>query len=255
MKTHKFIAALVADDVAVVPHQSMLWRAAAVAVLAAATAFFLLLYPRPDFMQAIRTVRFDFKFVVTLSLAASAFVSLRHGVRPEMGEKPLKATLLIVPALLSVAVVLELITVPSAYWVARWFGQNWLYCMAFIPALSLRAACGAADRAAVWREHGAGQSGCFRRIAGGRNWRGILCRALPGRFATFCGELVHDRNWHCDGFGCSWRPALLALVARFGALKAHTAFYAKHEASLIGGMPSVEAAPCLLPVEFSALPR
>ena len=137
MKTHKFIAALVADDVAVVPHQSMLWRAAAVAVLAAATAFFLLLYPRPDFMQAIRTVRFDFKFVVTLSLAASAFVSLRHGVRPEMGEKPLKATLLIVPALLSVAVVLELITVPSAYWVARWFGQNWLYCMAFIPALSL----------------------------------------------------------------------------------------------------------------------
>lgn len=138
MKTENFISALAADNApqAIAPRR-LLWVAVGAAAIAACTAFFVLLGPRPDFMQAIGTVRFVFKFVVSLALAASAFIALRRAMRPEMGAKPLHAVLLIAPALLAVAVILEMLAVPTADWAARWIGHNWLYCMTFIPILSL----------------------------------------------------------------------------------------------------------------------
>ena len=138
MKTDEFISALAADDTPRPPApRRLLGLAVAGGALAACIAFFVLIGPRPDFMQAIETVRFAFKFVVSLALAASAFVALRRAMRPEIGARPLHAALLIAPALLIVALVLEMLAVPAADWVSRWIGQNWLYCMTFIPALSL----------------------------------------------------------------------------------------------------------------------
>ena len=138
MKTDDFISALAADETrsATVPG-TMLWLGLAGGAFAACAAFFVLLGPRPDFMQAIETVRFVFKFAISLALAASALVVLRRVMRPEMGDEPLHAILLAAPALLAVAVILELVAVPGADWATRWIGHNWLYCMAFIPILSL----------------------------------------------------------------------------------------------------------------------
>ena len=138
MKTDDLISALAADETPPAPTpRRMLWLAVAGGALAAGIAFFVLLGPRPDFMQAIETVRFAFKFVVSLALAASAFVALRRAMRPEMGAQPLHAVLLVAPALLIAALVLEILAVPTAHWAARWIGYNWLYCMSFIPILSL----------------------------------------------------------------------------------------------------------------------
>ena len=138
MKTDDLISALAADETPPAPApRHMLWPAVAGGALAACIAFFVLLGPRPDFVQAIETVRFVFKFVVSLALAASAFVALRRAMRPEMGARPLHAALLIAPALLIVALVLEMLAVPASDWAARWIGHNWFYCMTFIPILSL----------------------------------------------------------------------------------------------------------------------
>lgn len=138
MKTDDLIAALAADETPPAPTpRRMLWLAVVGGALAACIAFFVLLGPRPDFMQAIETVRFVFKFVVSLALAASAFVALRRAMRPEMGARPLHAVLFVAPALLIAALVLEMLAVPASDWAARWIGHNWLYCMSFIPVLSL----------------------------------------------------------------------------------------------------------------------
>ncbi len=137
MKTDDLIAALAADDARPPPQTRLMVYAVAAAAMAAAAAFFVLLDPRPDFLSAFHTLRFDFKFVITFVLAAGAFVALRRAMRPEMGDKPLAAALLIAPALMLVAVILELVAVPSAQWLTRWFGHNWLYCMGVIPVLSL----------------------------------------------------------------------------------------------------------------------
>ena len=137
MKTNDLIAALAADTTPALPQSRALRYAVAGAVLAAAIAFFIILEPRPDFVQAIHTVRFDFKFVVTLTLANCAFAGLKRAMRPEMAGRPYTYLLLVAPAMLLVAVLAEFAAVPSALWVTRWFGRNWLYCMMFIPILSL----------------------------------------------------------------------------------------------------------------------
>ena len=138
MRTDEFIAAL-AEDTGPPgsPPQRVLWFAVAAGAVIACIVFWALLGPRPDFVTAVQTSRFIFKFVISLALAFSAFVALRQMVRPEMGGRPLNATLLTAPVLLLIAVVLELLAVPSAQWVARWIGQNSVHCMTFIPILSL----------------------------------------------------------------------------------------------------------------------
>jgi hypothetical protein len=74
MKTTDFVSAL-SNDAPVQersPRRAMMIAAAAGAV-AAFVLLMLTLRPRPDFSTAMMTMRFDFKFVVTLLLAATAF--------------------------------------------------------------------------------------------------------------------------------------------------------------------------------------
>lgn len=137
MKTDDLIAALAADTETGLPQPRALGYAVAGAIVAAALAFFVLLDPRPDFAAAIHTLRFDLKFVLTLTLAISAFLGLRRAMRPEMGGRPYVFLLAVAPAMLLVAVLAEFVAVPSALWATRWIGHNWLYCLTFIPILSL----------------------------------------------------------------------------------------------------------------------
>jgi hypothetical protein len=137
VKTEDLIRALAADD----RPGSPLGRSLAFAMLAgglvSGIAFFLTLGFRPDIDGALHTVRFLFKFAVTLSLAAAATALVWRVGRPAV---PLarSATLLAVPVLLLVAAVLiELTVVPEGLWAGRLVGRNWLHCLLSIPSFSL----------------------------------------------------------------------------------------------------------------------
>jgi hypothetical protein len=83
MKTANLISALVAELAisSMRPRRTFALALVMGSVLAAAT-FFLWIGFRPDIAQALETVRFPFKFVVTLSLAATATGFLIRLARP-----------------------------------------------------------------------------------------------------------------------------------------------------------------------------
>lgn len=137
MKTEDLISALAADS----KPPRKLGRSLLVALVAGAfiagAAFFATLGFRPDIESAARTIRFLFKFLVTLSLAAAAIGIVWRIGRPGV---PLALTswTLTVPALLLIgAVVVELIIMPQASWGARLVGRNSLHCLTAIPLLSI----------------------------------------------------------------------------------------------------------------------
>ena len=138
MKTDDFINVLSADAPSQErsPHRAMAIAVAAGALIAGALLM-LTLRPRPDFASAMMTLRFDFKFVVTLLLAAGAFFVLRDMARPEIQRSPFRPLLLAAPALLLLAVVLEMIAVPRDLWMPRLIGHNMRFCTTFIPLFSL----------------------------------------------------------------------------------------------------------------------
>lgn len=138
MKTDDFIAALSADAP---QQQTPPRRAFAIALVAGAIiaggAFLLTLGPRPDFMHAIQTLRFDFKFVVTLVLAISALLVARDMARPEVHRSGMRPLLLAAPVLLILAVALELMVVPPDLWMPRLIGHNMRFCTTMIPLFAL----------------------------------------------------------------------------------------------------------------------
>lgn len=135
MRTEDLIATLSADTKRAQSPARALWFAIAGGAVLAAILFFVVLGPRPDFTHAVSTFRFDFKFVVTLSLAASALILALRLARPEATGN--RAILLATPVLLAFAVVLELVNVPAQDWLARLVGHNARACMVNIPFLSL----------------------------------------------------------------------------------------------------------------------
>ncbi len=137
MKTDDLISALAADP----RPTGSLGRSLSVAIVAGAfvagATFFATIGFRPDIDQAARTVRFLFKFVVTLSLAVAAIGLVWRIARPGT-PLLLPAWALALPVvLLLVAVVLELIVMPEAAWSPRLVGTNSLHCLTAIPLLSI----------------------------------------------------------------------------------------------------------------------
>jgi hypothetical protein len=96
----------------------------------------LLLHPRADIPRAIFTLRFDFKLVFALLVAAAAMLFLRETSRPFAPER-WRWTLLLGPMLLLTGVVVELWTQPVATWGGLLTGHNAVHCLSLIPALSL----------------------------------------------------------------------------------------------------------------------
>ena len=137
MSTENLIAALSADRTreTAPPHFLLLATLASVAV--AGALFFAVLGPRPDFMIAMHSWRFVGKFVLALSLAASASLLVLRASRPEAPRGRMDFVLLLAPALLLAAVIVELALLPSTQWMPRMMGHNARVCMLSIPLLSL----------------------------------------------------------------------------------------------------------------------
>ncbi|RUW21412.1 DUF1109 family protein [Mesorhizobium sp. M4B.F.Ca.ET.215.01.1.1] len=138
MRTEDLIKALDADVRSKAMPLGSAWRmAVAVAAVVAAAMFWLTIGPRPDLMVAMHTMRFLSKFVFTIALGVSAFGLIRALSSPGAPTARATAWMALAPALVGVAVILELFAVPRAEWGTRLVGSNMMICMAFIPLIGL----------------------------------------------------------------------------------------------------------------------
>ena len=137
MRTDDLVRTLVADHAT---REAPLGRALAIALvpgLALATALFvLMLGPRDDFATVASDPRFVFKFVVTLTLAASAAALVLRLACPGVETRFSKLALAAGPALLALGVLVELALVPSSAWTTKLIGRNAIVCLTYIPLLS-----------------------------------------------------------------------------------------------------------------------
>lgn len=139
MKTDDLINALAADAKSVEPPIARTLAAAVAAGAAVSLAFFLFTFGlRPDFSEAASTsIRFMFKFVLTLSVAVPAFLLVRGLSRPDFDAQRQLWWLALAPVLLLAGIVFELMMLPAGEWQARMMGHNSFYCVEVIPLLSL----------------------------------------------------------------------------------------------------------------------
>lgn len=138
MKTDDLINALVIDlPASRLRFTRRLVGAVALGALISAALFLLTMGLRPDIESARATLRFLFKFVVTLSLAATAGGLVYRLARPGVPTGGWRRALLLAPALLALGVGAELAATPPATWLPGLVGANAIYCLMLIPLLSL----------------------------------------------------------------------------------------------------------------------
>ena len=123
MKTDDLIAAISADArSARPPITSVVWLAAGAGVIAAAVLFFLLLQPRPNIAEAIAEPGFLYKWVLTLTLLASALVLMLQLARPQPLSRNGLLLLLAPVGVLALGVAYELMSLSSSDWMPTMIG-------------------------------------------------------------------------------------------------------------------------------------
>ena len=138
MDTNELIRTLAEDTRRpATPLATLWWVAVSLAITFDAAVFLAMLGPRPDIAAAAETFRFLFKFLVTITLAASAFGCVRALSRP--GETWRKSILCLTaaPALIAMAVVAELFALPPDMWSATIIGKNGIVCLTYIILIGL----------------------------------------------------------------------------------------------------------------------
>jgi len=204
MKTDDLIAALAADTP---QQQTPPRRAFAIAVvigaLIAGGTFMMTLGPRHDFMQAIHTMRFDFKFAVTLALFATALAVARDMARPEVQRSRLRLLLWTAPVLMLIAVLIELYVLPESEWMPKLIGHNMKFCTTMIPLFSLGPLA-----LMLW---------AFRRGAPGNPAR---AGAIAGLIAGGLGAAFYAAHCFDDSplFVATWYTLAIGFVTGLGAL-------------------------------------
>jgi hypothetical protein len=203
VKTSEFIAALAADPI---PEPIRIGRrfaaALALGLVGALILYALVVRPRPDFMAALGTVRFDLKFVDALALALPSLLLLLRLARPDAKPGALALRLIAPLVLLAAAVIVELIVVPQDEWLPRLVGQNMRYCTTMIPMMAapILAALVWAMRAGAPQHPG---------------WTGALAGAAAAGLASFLYAS------HCPDdsplFVATWYPLATLVCAAAGA--------------------------------------
>lgn len=204
METDRLIAALAADGATPVSPMRTSWLLALIAGAAlAAIAFLAFIGPRPDIAQAAQTMRFLFKFVVTLLLLATAMSGLAILARPGASLRGRLPLLLAAPVLLAAAVVAELAVIPANQIGQRMIGSNAAVCLTFIPLIGigpLAAFLIALRRGAPTRPI---RAGIFAGLAAG------------GLAATFYAAHCTDDS---PLFVALWYPPAIAILAFAGGV-------------------------------------
>ena len=204
MRTSELIAALAADPV---PEPIRLGRrvAAALAIgFAVSLAIFaLLLTPRPDIAEAVRTVRFNLKFVDSIAFALPSLLLTLRLARPDAKPRTLALWLIAPFVLLAAGVVVELLVVPQGEWLSRLVGDAAMHCTITIPTLAapILAALIVALRA-------------------GAPLRPALTGALAGAASAGLAALIYAPTCPNDSplFVATWYPLATLICAGVGAL-------------------------------------
>jgi hypothetical protein len=137
VKTDKLIDLLAQDSAVRWKIGRILGFATIGGAVIAGAAFFIGIGFRSDIASAVETVRFLFKFVVTLSLATAAIGALLRIARPGAPLGFWGWAFAAAPVLLGGAVIAELVAVPESAWAARLVGQNSRFCLTLIPLLAI----------------------------------------------------------------------------------------------------------------------
>lgn len=137
MKTDELIELLAQDATPHWPYRTVFLVAAIGGVVVSGLTFYSFIGVRTDFVRALDTVRFLFKFAITISLAVGASRLALVMSCPGARRGPALKALAIAPVLLAGAVALELAALPPATWEVRMIGHNARFCLVLIPLLSL----------------------------------------------------------------------------------------------------------------------
>ncbi|NEI70823.1 DUF1109 family protein [Rhizobium lusitanum] len=137
MKTDDLINLLAQDA----PVRMRIGKALTIAVVAgiliSGGLFFAMIGFRADIDTAMQTIRFLFKFVVTIALAVTACAVVFRIGRPGTSLRVSGWALLAAPLLLLAAAAVEMAVMPSDSWSARMIGHNARFCLTLIPLLSI----------------------------------------------------------------------------------------------------------------------
>jgi len=202
VKTDDLIELLV-KDLAPWRFRSILAAAVAGGIIIATILFFVGIGLRPDISEAVKSNRFLFKFVVTLSLAIAAiWVTLSVG-RPGGSLAHRGLALAIAPALLACAAVVELLVLPESQWMPRLVGHNARFCLTLIPLLSIGPL---AFLLAALREGAPSSPGLAGAVAG---------LGASGIAATFYAANCTDDS---ALFVITWYPIAILIVTAVGYL-------------------------------------
>lgn len=204
MDTERLIRTLAVDAGQSAAPMGRAWSVAAgVSILVAAAVFFTAIGPRSDIAAAAETLRFLFKFVVTLALLATAFVALRVLARPGASARAALPMLLLAPSLLLISVGVEMMLVPADQFRDLWIGTNSLNCLTFIPLI------------------GIGPLAAFLfALRHGAPTRPSLAGAVAGLVAGGLAATFYAAHCTDDSplFVATWYPLAIALLAVAGAL-------------------------------------
>lgn len=204
MRTSDLIDCLVGDPLPrTVRLASRFWFALSLGVLAAAVLFTVGVGPRPDFVMAMHTLRFDLKFVETLALASATALLCFRLMRPDARIGSVGLCLAAPFLILGTAGVTELFLLPSAIWKVKMIGVNSLKCLALIPLLSIPPLI-----AVIY----AIREGATRHPA--------LSGALAGASAAGIAATLYASNCTDDSplFVAIWYPAATLIVVSLGAV-------------------------------------
>jgi hypothetical protein len=137
VKTDDLISALAADGRQTGNLDRSLLIALAAGSVVAGLAFFATLGFRHDIDSAMHTMRFGFKFLVTLSLAATAIGVVWRIGRPGVPVVLAMFALALPAVLLAMGVMMEMRMMPEETWAPRMMGVNAIHCLLSIPAFSI----------------------------------------------------------------------------------------------------------------------
>jgi hypothetical protein len=205
MRTDDFINALALDHAASPKPWPLRWTflaAMAAGFAVAVVAFALALGVRPDVASAILTWRYDFKLVVTLTLAATSARLVWQLARPAADPRTAELAMLAAPLLLFGAVLYELWAVPSSAWLSRAIGSNSVACVISITLLSI-----------------APLAAAFYALRCGAPLRPGLAGAAAGLLASALAAALYAMHCPDDSplFGAIWYTFAMAIAAGAGS--------------------------------------